>query len=139
MTKLLICRMGWMDYYEGISKGKDKILGGGRYVIQHGYGFEIYNFLHGAPRIFAYVQVKGTNNLTRLGAAPDADRIDGVTVVWAARRPTGGVYVVGWYLNATVFKEYQQSPNDRRRREPGTGRVMSWNNAGEAQTHVTHH
>lgn len=122
-----------MDYYAGIKKGVDRITGGGRYVARHKYGFEIYNFLRSASRVYGYVQVKGANNITRLGASPDADRVDGVTIVWAARRRTGGIYVVGWYRNATVFREYQSSPNDRRRREPGTGRLMSWNITARAR------
>lgn len=132
MPPLLVCRMGWMDYYAGIVKGGDRITGGGRYVDQHGYGFEIYNFLRDRSRVYGYVKVHGTNNIARLGADEDSDKIDNVTVVWAARRPTGGVYVVGWYRNATVFKDYQRHPNDRRRRQPNSSRLMGWNVTAKA-------
>lgn len=126
MIKLLVCRVGWMGLYAGLG-GRDRIVGGGRYVKEHGFGYEIYNFLKGRPRVYGYVQVKGTNNLERLGAEPGADRVEGVTVVWAARRPAGGVYVVGWYRNATVFREYQLRPNDVRRKNPRSRGLLGWN------------
>ena len=126
MTKLMICRMGWMDSYAGITK-HDEIEGGGSWVKKHGWGGEIYNFLLGRDRVFGYVQVNGSNNLSRLGGAEDAESVDGVTVIWAARHPRGGVYVVGWYRNATVHRALHSSPNDPRRRVPGKTDRMEWN------------
>lgn len=127
MTRLLVCRIGWMQYYAG-QTARDRIRGGGRYVDEQGFGWEIYNFLPGRKTLYGYVTSKGDINLERLGAEPGADRVSGVTVVWTARRPkTGGIYVVGWYRNATVFRSYQRTPNDTRRGNPQTRRPLQWN------------
>jgi hypothetical protein len=136
MTKLMICRMGWMDSYPGITK-IDRIKSTVGYIKEHGWGDEIYNFLRGRDRVFGFVQVKGSNNLLRLGGAPGAESVAGVTVVWAACHPRGGVYVVGWYRNAAVYKDYQYSPNDPRRQEPGKNTRMGWNiTAKEKDAHL---
>lgn len=131
MSKLMICRTGWMDFYAGITKS-DEIKGGGSWVKTHGWGGEIYNFLRGKDRVYGYVQVNGTNNLNRLDEASDGESVDGVTVIWAARHPRGGVYVVGWYRNATVHKELESSPNDPRRRVPGKTSLLKWNITAKA-------
>ena len=76
-------------------------------------GHEVCNFLPHDGVLFGYVQGGGQGiNITRLGAAKDADQIHGVTVVWTAKRPNGRTVVVGWYRDATVFRRYQkhQSP-----------------------------
>src|SRR5262245_25164274 len=127
MVRLLVCRVGWMRFNAG-QTAADRIRGGGGYVVEYGFGGEIYNFLPCRGTVYGYVRSKGELNIDRLGAEPDSDSVSGVTIVWAARRPTtGGVYVVGWYRNATVFRRYQRTPNDARRRNPQTGRPLIWN------------
>jgi len=56
--------------------------------------------------------------LHKLGADPSADRMDGVTVVWFSTSPSGQKLIVGWYGNATVFRDYQAPP-------PGSGREVN--------------
>lgn len=65
--------------------------------------------------VYGYVQPpnagakadQGQINIDRLGGA-GADSVDGVLVVWTARRPKGGTVVVGWYKDATVYRYYQK-------------------------------
>lgn len=104
-----------MEKYEGITDF-DEIIGGGKYVRTHKEGGEIYNFLNRKGYCYGYVQPVnktenvsgGTINLKRLGASIDASSIVGVDVVLTATRPKeGGTYIIGWYKNATVFREKQ--------------------------------
>ena len=46
-------------------------------------------------------------NLGRLGGAPDATHVDGVTIVFTATPRTGRRVVVGWYRNARVWRDWQ--------------------------------
>ncbi len=58
--------------------------------------------------------------LRRLGGLSSAKSISGVTVVWTARNPeAGGVYVVGWYQDAVVYRDLQPVPARYARRSQG--------------------
>jgi hypothetical protein len=116
---LLVCRTAWMDHYRGVT-AKDTPTGGGAWVKQHGFGHEAYNFEPVLNEYFGYVRPTGSGiNLSKLGGSADDEQLDGVTVVWVATHPTeGGTRVVGWYLNATVFAEYQAPPTKKGRRLP---------------------
>ena len=105
---ILFCNIGWMEQYRGL-RGGDKIVGGGSYVKEHERGGEIDNFNPYKKRVYGYVQAPGgLLDLKRIGAKSHTSKLDGVTVVWTATRPTGGTAVVGWYENATVFRTLQK-------------------------------
>lgn len=108
-----------MDHYRGVT-GNDTPKGGGAWVKEHGFGHEAFNFKPSHDEYFGFVQSAGGGiNLGRLGAAPDDDQLDDVTVVWVATHPLeGGVRVVGWYRNATVFREYQPPVRAKERKLP---------------------
>ena len=53
-----------------------------------------------------------TLNITKLGAAPKENSITGITVVWTARRPTQKPVIVGFYKNATVFRQVNRRSPD---------------------------
>jgi hypothetical protein len=98
-----------MEQYKGLTKA-DRIVGGGTYVTETGTGFEVCNFapVHGFH--YAYVRPPRHGDaikIDRLGAAREAGKVTGVTVIWTATKPGGGAVVVGWYLNATVFRRFQ--------------------------------
>jgi hypothetical protein len=59
-------------------------------------------------------------NLSRLGATPEQDRLEGVTVVWVSKSPAHGPVIVGWYRNATLFREYQEPLDASGREYDGT-------------------
>ncbi|WP_375757358.1 protein NO VEIN domain-containing protein [Corallococcus exercitus] len=88
---------------------KDTPTGGGAWVKEHGEGGEVFNFKRARNEYFGYVQPTGAGiNLGKLGATADDEELDGVTVAWVATHPTeGGMRIVGWYRNATVFREFQ--------------------------------
>ncbi len=120
--KLIFFNTGWMDFYRGL-KG-DTITGGGKHVINEGWGGEMFNFQSVNGKVYGYVQPKidrKNNNpssvkIEKIGAEISDDKISGVTVVWTATDPVnGGTYIVGWYLNATVFRYSQQLPKTAQR------------------------
>jgi hypothetical protein len=105
---ILFCNVGWMERYQGLRSG-DRIRGGGTYVTKEGRGHEICNFSPDKETLYGYVQPPGEQiNINRMGANNDDVSIDGVTVVWTAGPPSGGTTIVGWYKDATVFRNYQR-------------------------------
>src|SRR5687767_708281 len=114
---LLLCRVSWMEDYRGLEAS---IHTNASYVRKHGFGGEIYNFLPSKTRVYGFVQFPRSMRIEKLGASPDAESITPVTVIWTAPRKGGGVYVVGWYRNATVYRDMRRKPNDPRRRVPGS-------------------
>lgn len=104
---LLFCNIGWMRSYQG-QTSDDKIIGGGRYVQVQERGHEVCNFVAARGRVFGHVQPVGAQiKIERLGASPQADELSGVDVVWTAHRPGGDTVIVGWYLDATVYRYAQ--------------------------------
>lgn len=109
MEKLLFCRVGWMNYYQG-NLEEDPISGGGWYVDRYGYGHEIFNFLPDEEgNLYGFVQVGGEMSIWRLGAKFDESSVTGVTVIWCAS-PAYSLHIVGWYKNATAFQRPQACP-----------------------------
>lgn len=108
MPPLLFCNVGWMEDYQG-QTALDQISGGGSWVAEHGTGHEVCNFLDVDGTVYGYVQAQGQGiNLSRLGADAGAAYLDGVTVVWTARRTGVGTVIVGWYRNARVYGPFQR-------------------------------
>ena len=117
MQKIVFLNIGWMKNYQGFSE--DKIIGGGSFVAEKGYGHEIYNFLPEQGKVFGYVQPvipHNTIKIERIGATPQDSSISNVLAVWVSKSPSGGVYIVGWYKNATIFKDIQR-PSTKTKRE----------------------
>ena len=114
MQQILFFNTAWMDFYEGISEGTE-IHGGGSYIKEFGYGHEIYNFKNIKGKVYGYAQPNGRNNLERIGAKKGADYISGVLLIFTATHKDGGTYIVGWYRNATVYRDYQETNMKERR------------------------
>ena len=101
---MLFCHIAWMREYRGGDK-EDTPEGGG----SHSEKAEKYNYKEFDGYMYGYAPTsKRTFNLERLGARAGEESVPDVTVVWTAIRPRtmgGGRCVVGWYRNATVFRE----------------------------------
>lgn len=115
--KYLFCNIGWMESYQGNRK-EDQISGGGSYVAEEGMGHEVCNFHSHRGKVYGYVQPArgqrsasaGSIKLEYIvggGASQTDESIENVLVIWTATRPEGGAVVIGWYTDATVFREYQ--------------------------------
>ena len=112
-SKLLLCRIGWMDRYDG-PEGKP-IYGAGS--DQSDNQFESYNFARDDGKVYGYTSasINRTIRIDRLGAKKDEKSVADVTVVWFAPHQEGGQWVVGWYSKATVYRSIQPSPRQRKR------------------------
>lgn len=109
----LFCNIGWMENYRGLSHTKDRLIGGGKWVVKNNTGHEVCNFLSSGDTTYGHVEsvlgVKDTQIcIEKLGAKRDSEYINGVDVIWTATHPTEGRRrVVGWYRNATVYRNRQ--------------------------------
>lgn len=112
--RVLFCNVAWMKYYDGISED-DKPINGGKYIDENGEGSEIYNFtMYDDNNFHGFVETKSNKgrqnqlHIERLeGVSEDAEEADNVLVIWVAKDPARGKsYIVGWYKNATVFRNY---------------------------------
>lgn len=107
MGSVILCRVCWMERYQGVSD-KDKAIGGGSFVKEHAFGHEVYNFKPFQGMLYGYVEAPsgGRIRIERLGAPPGSSSVNNAWVFWAATHPNrGGLRVVGWYENATVHRE----------------------------------
>jgi len=102
--KILFCNIGWMRDYNGING--DSIERGGSYN-DNSTGHEVCNFSVVRGHVFGYVQPTGQIKIEKLGAEKRDSSVTGVTVVWTAGPATGGTAVVGWFKNATVYRDPQ--------------------------------
>lgn len=101
----LICNVVWMPHYRGEA---DVHPGGFDYVSINGYGHELLNFDPLNGKVFGYVQTRNaTVNITRLGAKPEDDFLDGVRIIFISTHETHGPVVIGWYENARVWRRKQ--------------------------------
>lgn len=106
--KILFCNVGWMRDYNGIVG--DSIQRGGSYN-DDSTGHEVCNFSVIRNRVYGYVQPTGQIKIEKLGASKNDDSVSGVTVVWTAGPDSGGTAVVGWYKDATVYRDAQLISN----------------------------
>lgn len=111
--KILYCRVGWMNAYQGNSD--EKPVGGGRYN-KDNIGHEVYNYLGVNDRYYGFVQAgkKEQIHIERLCKDDKAEFVNDVLVVWVAKKATGGQWIVGWYKKATVYRFLQQVPEEVR-------------------------
>ena len=115
MGILFFCNIGWMNRYEGLRGKPDKIVGGGKYIDENKTGHEVCNFLVARDGyVYGHVETikKDKDRAIRLEAfGGRGNEVSGIDVVWTATDPDeGGRRVVGWYKNATVFRERRAFP-----------------------------
>jgi hypothetical protein len=114
MKPTIFFNVAWMDHYKGIIN--DIPRGGGSFVQLHGYGHEMFNFETYNGFKYGYVQPSGHQiAIEKLGAGIKENQVDNIFVVWVAKHPQGGSFVVGWYDNATVFRSWQPLPKEANR------------------------
>lgn len=114
-SRILFANIGWMISYNGQTI-TDKITGGGAYsdIDKH----ESFNFQNLNKKCYGYLQPTGDRiDLHRIDptVSQNEEYLDNVLVVWFATNPiVGGSWVVGWYKNATVYRECQKSKASQR-------------------------
>jgi len=130
MEKMVFFNITWMERYEGF---EENLKGGGAFVDECGYGYEIFNFKKINGKVYGFVQCGGLNNLQRLGAAKNDDRVDDILAVFTAAHRNGNTYIVGWYKHATFFKDYHDTNLKERYFE---GEYLSYNVVAKAKDAV---
>jgi hypothetical protein len=114
---LLFARIGWMKYYNGLLRGDEKPRGGGKYN-KTGVGNEAFNFHDLRGRLLGYFQPQmraSKIKLERIVPGTKGNVLNGVLVVFVATNPEqGGQCIVGWYRNATVYRNHRSSPPKER-------------------------
>ncbi len=116
--KILYCRVGWMKEYKGCVNA-DIPINGGKYN-KDAIGYEAFNNLSHNGIFYGYVQ-PGTNrtagkekwdgqiHIEKLGADKSDESTDEVLIIWVATsKQKVGQYIVGWYQNATVYREIRE-------------------------------
>src|SRR5690606_36216174 len=106
---IIFLRIAWMNEYRGV-KRSDIPTGAGSYVEENADGGEVCNFLPISGKYYGYARIQGNRSLRleNLGAEMEDASISGILIVLFAKNPeTGGHYIVGWYDNATLYREIQ--------------------------------
>lgn len=112
---LIVCRVAYMNSYNGIS-GSDKPVNGGAYVAITGDAEEKYNFLNIDGKCYGFVETKhttkGVNKKLVLENINESfkqkDTAENIKVVFVALNPrTKKTVIVGWYDKATVYRDRQ--------------------------------
>lgn len=118
MEKVLFARVGYMKMYAGPQPGDLKPVGGGEFN-ENDLGNEAFNFKNIDGWCYGYcrppLRANDSASTVELGridpTAAALDQVGGVTVIFFSKMPgKPQAVVVGWYRNATVFREYQQVP-----------------------------
>src|SRR5207245_3543906 len=91
-----------------------KPIGGGSYNKEQ-IGSELFNFTRKGGSLYGFVKGGSRSSAFKLSRidpkAGRADELDHVTVIFVARDPNGGGQrVVGWYKDATVYREWKDHP-----------------------------
>lgn len=120
---VLFARIGYMEYYQGAMNG-DFPIGGGSFN-KDNTGFEACNFLDVGGKVYGYYQPSmnsGKINLERINPKKTGlDKLENVLVIFFSTLPkalvqqnltneinSSSAVIVGWYKNATVFRDAQQ-------------------------------
>ena len=99
-----------MSRYGGKAGKPDDIVGGGKFVGKHA---EVCNFVVGNDGyVYGHVETSHGETDRKIQLEPiggSGESVSGIDVVWTATHPKErGRRVVGWYRNATVFRERQK-------------------------------
>ncbi|MBE5899656.1 MAG: hypothetical protein E7279_08650 [Lachnospiraceae bacterium] len=110
--RVLYCRVGWQKFYEGYTD--DKPIGGGGYNV-YNIGHESFNFKEYDGKYYGFVQANGNIAIEKIdnSLSKNDEYIEDVLIVWCSKNPEkGGTFIVGWYKNATVYREHQAFPDN---------------------------
>ncbi len=112
-VRILIVRVGWLDYYDD-RRDETGPLAGGAYNTDE-VGSEANNFrVLGDGRCYGYARAAWERafNLRRVDPKAAGDSLDDCLVISVARAyGRGPQVVVGWHATATIHAEYLDRPN----------------------------
>lgn len=104
-----------MKNYGGIEN--DRIDSDVSWIREHGYCHEMFNFRPDNGEFRGFVEPKGSIRIDRLDkqAHSSDEYIENVTVVWVSSSPQGRTYIIGWYLNAIIYRREIEPAADTQR------------------------
>lgn len=107
----IFCNISWMKYYNGITK-EDQPKHGGNLIKDPSDVFEKDNFRDFNGNCYGYVRTGGDIHLDKhfRSVSQGAKELRGVTVVFTAALNEEESRIVGWYENATVYREMVSLP-----------------------------
>lgn len=128
--KVVFINLNEMENYNGLESVVHQ--GGGRYVEQHGFGYELFNFHEDGGKCYGYTPPYCKLNLSRISEDIKhdvyGDYIDGVAVVFTCTRIARGRLVCGLYQDAKVYAESVVAHRASRRFEiNGKSRYAEYN------------
>lgn len=124
LDKVLFCNISWMKNYAGTIVG-DRPYSGAEFVKNTGDAFEKYNFADfGDEFQYGFIETKYVHgvisgqddhykkiNIEHFGCSNNEDRADNILIVFFARNPKDNkYYIVGYYKNASVFRNRHNAP-----------------------------
>lgn len=114
--RILFCKIGWASFYNGDED--DKPQGGGSFN-ENNVDHEALNFNDDEGKVYGFVQHANSDKASQIKIERlDSDfkgkeSIDDTLIVWVAQNPESKeVQVVGWYRNATLFRNIQECKPD---------------------------
>lgn len=112
--RIVFLHVGWADRYDGTEAPE-----GGHAYLKNAVGVEAENFKPVNGWCYGYAPVSRTGeargispipvagrtlNISKLGARIRETEVDGISVIWTARRPYRDRVIIGLYDNSTVFR-----------------------------------
>lgn len=106
--KILFCNIAWMKFYNGINED-DAPYYNGEHIKKSKEGTESVNFRDYNGKCYGFFEFKGDIDLKKHFEEVKADQsfVENVLVVWVAANRKNEMRIVGWYKNATVYREVQ--------------------------------
>ena len=105
---ILFCYIAWMEYYNGITDD-DKPKNGGSYIRENEEGGECYNYRDYNGRCYGYVKGNGNLALEKHfeNCSANSAFAQNVLVIWVATNEINETRIIGWYKDATVYRQVQ--------------------------------
>jgi len=129
-NRMVFFNIAWMREYKG-NWTIDVPVNGGSFIRENGWGGEVYNFQSYNGMLYGYVEPGAIErngpqrriNISRLvrglAVIRNLPYLSRVLVVWVATPKAGRQpLVVGWYENATLYRNAQIPPEESRRELP---------------------
>ncbi len=96
--KIVFINVPWMKYYAGEGDEEVRVPACG------------YNFQHVNGYYYGYGEGMETFPIEQFeGVQQEDEQVDDVTVVWTAHNRKGENKVIGWYKNATIYKNHTET------------------------------
>lgn len=108
--KILICKIPWMQEYNGITNGDvPLVFEKDTYSEKKPYTGEIYNFQEFNGKCYGYINGYGNNHIEGYFRhyLQDKTVTHGFKIVWCAFDNNKDLRIVGWYKDAAVYRNHR--------------------------------